>query len=136
MGRRGAHQKHVLHVSDAGGVEAQRLVERLRQLPSPKGGMLRGRQAGRETGGRYGGGLSDVQRGPTGERVAWAGAGAHLKHAFHARDARRVEAQRLVKRLRVLPSAKGGRLRGRQAGQETGGRGGGGLSDVQHGPDW
>ena len=59
MGRRGAHVKHVVHVSEAGGVEAQRLVERNRVLPSPKGGMLRGRQAGQETGG-----LSDAQRGP------------------------------------------------------------------------
>ena len=34
---------------------------------------MRGRQAGQETGGRGCGSLSDVQRGPTGERVAWAG---------------------------------------------------------------
>ena len=62
--------------------------------------------------------------------------GAHLKHAVHARDARRVKSQRLVERIRALPSPKGGMLRGRQAGQETGGRGGGGLSDVQRGTDW
>ena len=29
-----AHRKHVAHVRDAGRVEAQRLVERLRRLPS------------------------------------------------------------------------------------------------------
>ena len=40
------HVKHVLHVCDAGRVETQRLVERRRRLPSPKGGMLRGRHAG------------------------------------------------------------------------------------------
>ena len=73
MGRRGAHLKHVRHVSDAGRVEAQRLVERIRVLPSPKRGMLRGRQAGQETGGRGGGGLVTCSMGPTGERVAWAG---------------------------------------------------------------
>eukprot|EP00964_Phaeocystis_antarctica_P029496 scaffold16625_cov49-Phaeocystis_antarctica.AAC.1 len=32
--RGGAHPEHVLHVLDAGGVEAQRLVERRRLLPS------------------------------------------------------------------------------------------------------
>ena len=31
--RGGAHVEHVLHVYDAGGVEAQRLVERIRDLP-------------------------------------------------------------------------------------------------------
>ena len=31
---------------------------------------------------------------------------------------------------------KGGRLRGQQAGQETGGRGRDGLSDARRGPDW
>ena len=64
MGRRGAHLKHVLHVCDAGRVEGQRLVERLCGLPSAKGGMLRGRQAGQEAGGRGGGSLSDARRGP------------------------------------------------------------------------
>ena len=34
--------------------------------------------------------------------------GAHLKHSFHARDLGRVEAQRLIERLRPLPSQKGG----------------------------
>ena len=37
QGTRGAHVKHVLHVCDAGRVEAQRLVERGRALPSRKG---------------------------------------------------------------------------------------------------
>ena len=47
MGRRGAHLKHVLHVSDAGRVDVQQLVERIRVLPSPKGGMGSGRHAKR-----------------------------------------------------------------------------------------
>ena len=51
---------------------------------------LRGRQAGQEAGGRGG------RR------------GAHLKHVRHVRDAGRVEAQRLVERIRALPSAKAG----------------------------
>ena len=33
----------------------------------------------------------------------WAGAEPHRKHVLHARDAGRVEAQRLVERIRVLP---------------------------------
>ena len=66
----------------------------------------------------------------------WAGAEPHPKHFAHVSDAGGVEAQRLVERIRALPSAKGGMRRGRQAAQETGGRGGGGLSDAQHGPDW
>ena len=52
----------------------------------------------------------------------WAGAEPHRKHVPHARDAGGVEGQRLVERGRALPSAKGGMLRGRQAGQEAGGR--------------
>ena len=46
----------------------------------------------------------------------WAGAAPHLKHPVHACDAGRVETQRLVERVRVLPSPKGGMLRGRNAG--------------------
>ena len=68
--------------------------------------------------------------GPSGEWVAWAGA-EHVKQVVHVSEAGGVEAQRLVERNRVLPSPKGGMLRGRQAGQETGG-----LSDAQRGPDW
>ena len=43
-GTRGAHVEHALHVRDAGGVEAQRLVEGRRGLPSRREGMrwLRG----------------------------------------------------------------------------------------------
>ena len=58
------HRKHVPHARDAGGVEGQRLVERGRALPSPKGGMLRGRQAGQEAGARGRDSLSDAQDGP------------------------------------------------------------------------
>jgi hypothetical protein len=40
------HVKHLVHARDFGRVETQRLVERRRRLPSPKGGMLRRRHAG------------------------------------------------------------------------------------------
>eukprot|EP00964_Phaeocystis_antarctica_P005389 scaffold2947_cov67-Phaeocystis_antarctica.AAC.6 len=39
QGTRGAHAEHVVHVRDAGRVEAHRLVERRRALPSPKEGV-------------------------------------------------------------------------------------------------
>ena len=39
MGRRRAHPKHLVHGRDAGGVDVQRLVERVRALPSPKAGI-------------------------------------------------------------------------------------------------
>ena len=98
--------------------------------------MLRGRQAGQETEGRGGGGLSDAQHGPDWGVGGMGRRGAHVKHALHVSDAGRVEAQRLVVRLRILPNPKGGRLRGRQAGQETEGRGRDSLSDARRGPDW
>ena len=39
QGTRGAHVEHVLHVRDAGRVEAQRLIERIRELPRVKRGV-------------------------------------------------------------------------------------------------
>ena len=64
-GTRGAHHKHVPHVCDAGRVEAQRLVEHRRALPSKKG-SIRGLTCGWEAGGRGdgGGGASSVQERP------------------------------------------------------------------------
>ena len=46
QGRRRAHKKHVPHDYDAGGVEAQRLVERNRALPSQMQGMRSGVRCG------------------------------------------------------------------------------------------
>eukprot|EP00964_Phaeocystis_antarctica_P012384 scaffold6827_cov55-Phaeocystis_antarctica.AAC.5 len=43
-GTRGAHVEHAVHVSNAGRVEAERLVERPRVLPSRKVGMRRGKR--------------------------------------------------------------------------------------------
>ena len=108
QGTRGAHLKHVLHVCDAGGVEAQRLVERRRALPSREGCIGRGATWGlakrRAWGGR---GASSAQGGPS-CGGCWRGTrGAHLEHGVHVSDAGRVEAQRLVQRRRALPSRKG-----------------------------
>ena len=52
QGTRGAHVEHVAHGRDLGGVEAQRLVERRRALPSRKEGhAMRGEvRAGRREG--------------------------------------------------------------------------------------
>ena len=49
---RGAHVEHVAHVRDAGRVEAQRLVERRRALPSRKEGVRCGARCGPGAGGR------------------------------------------------------------------------------------
>ena len=46
QGTRGAHIEHPLHIRDAGRVEAERLVERVRTLPSQKVGMRCGKRCG------------------------------------------------------------------------------------------
>eukprot|EP00964_Phaeocystis_antarctica_P037198 scaffold21248_cov68-Phaeocystis_antarctica.AAC.2 len=124
--RGGAHVKHVQHVRDAGGVEAQRLVERIRVLRGVKRGRVRfgarcGPNGGRALG--AGGGASGAHaEGPTegcmGPRCK---RGAHVDQALHARDAGRVEGQRLVERRRVLPRVQrrvygAGRVAGQEAG--------------------
>ena len=57
-GTRGAHPEHVAHVRDAGGVKAQRLIERRRALPRVEkgayGGMRCAGCGGREAGGARG----------------------------------------------------------------------------------
>ena len=47
QGTRGAHPEHVFHVFDLGRVEAERLVEHRRDLPSRKAGDVE-RGVGRE----------------------------------------------------------------------------------------
>ena len=105
QGTRGAHFEHAAHGCDARRVEAERLVERRRVLPSRKAGMRRGT--------RYGPGgvrASDMHE----ERVrlkalgAQGMRGAHGEHLAHVRDLGRVEAERLVERRRGLPSRKAG----------------------------
>eukprot|EP00964_Phaeocystis_antarctica_P136110 scaffold100520_cov42-Phaeocystis_antarctica.AAC.1 len=86
---RGAHFEHAVHVLHAGRVEAQRLVERLRVLPSRKEGVQCGARC-RRGGGRacVGNGASGMHgEGPT---KGWGPQGmrrAHLKHVAHVRDA-------------------------------------------------
>ena len=48
QGTRETHVEHIAHISDAGCLEAQRLVERRRLLPSRKESILRGTNVGRE----------------------------------------------------------------------------------------
>eukprot|EP00964_Phaeocystis_antarctica_P009992 scaffold5448_cov59-Phaeocystis_antarctica.AAC.4 len=137
--RGGAHPKHVLHVRDAGRDEAQRLVERRRELPS--------RTEARE--GRHGG-LGGARaravlrwrcsQHARSEGTDWTPgtADAHPKHAPHVRNAGRVEAQRLVERVRGLPSGTepcGGRHGGLGDGARARG-GGGGARSVNGGTDW
>ena len=44
LGTRGAHREHAAHVRDLGRVEAERLVERRRVLPSRKAGKRCGKR--------------------------------------------------------------------------------------------
>ena len=46
VGTRGAHPEHEVHVRDLGRVEAERLVEHRRVLPSRKAGVRRGKRYG------------------------------------------------------------------------------------------
>eukprot|EP00964_Phaeocystis_antarctica_P041072 scaffold23483_cov58-Phaeocystis_antarctica.AAC.2 len=112
IGRRargGAHVEQVAHVRDAGGVEAQRLVERRRCLPRVE---ITTCDAGRGADRQAGGGGRPRARG-----------GAHPEHVAHVRDAGGVEAQRLVERRRVLPRVE---RRACDAGQGAGWEAGGG----------
>ena len=68
--RGGAHAEHVFHVFDAGGVEAQRLVERPRALPRvERRACGAGRGADREAGG--GGRPRCMQRAGEGSTADW-----------------------------------------------------------------
>jgi hypothetical protein len=107
-GTRGAHVEHVGHARDAGGVEAQRLVEGRRGLPSRREGMPCG---GGEVGAARREGLGWWRHtrgvhgdGPTQGLGAKGTRGAHVEHAAHGRDAGGVKAQRLVEGRRALPS--------------------------------
>ena len=107
--RGGAHDEHVGHGCDAGGVEADRLVERRCPLPRvERRAYDTGRSSGREAG---------VGERPRCKRCALQGrarlqtggrarGGAHPEHAVHVRNAGGVEAQRLVERRRDLPRVK------------------------------
>jgi len=128
-GMRGAHGEHEAHVRDAGGVEAQRLVEGRRALPSRREGMRCGGgevRAGWREGLGCGGGTTSgmhVEKGPTQGLGAKGTRGAHVEHLGHGCDAGGVEAQRLVEGRRALPSRRGGYAMrgGRGASPEVGG---------------
>ena len=81
-----------------------------------------GREAGRSVGRRQ---CMQRAKGKARLESVWAQGtgGVHVEHGVHGRDARRVEAQRLVERLRFLPSRKGAYNVGR--GRAGGGEGGG-----------
>eukprot|EP00964_Phaeocystis_antarctica_P032501 scaffold18408_cov61-Phaeocystis_antarctica.AAC.2 len=119
-GRRRAHLEHLVHVCDAGGVEAQRLVERRRVLPRvARRAYGAGRGAGREAAGRR----------ATAGHVACRGGLDYRLRAGHTGRSARVEAQRLVKHRRVLPrvesracgAGRGIRVGGQQAVDDRGG---------------
>eukprot|EP00964_Phaeocystis_antarctica_P062715 scaffold37601_cov54-Phaeocystis_antarctica.AAC.1 len=111
MARGGAHLEHVLHGCDAGGVEAQRLVERIRLLP-----RVETRPCVRREG--YGSGGSRrwttaahaaCKRGRGCKFIGGRTRGAaHVEHVGHVRDAGGVEAQQLVERRRALPRVERG----------------------------
>ena len=74
-------------------------------------GQSAGRQAGGRVGRREGVGRRRRERHARQARLKAGGQGtgrAHVKHLVHGRDAGGVEAQRLVERIRVLPSRRGG----------------------------
>eukprot|EP00964_Phaeocystis_antarctica_P033236 scaffold18868_cov59-Phaeocystis_antarctica.AAC.1 len=109
---RGAHGDHEAHVRDAGRVEAQRLVERRRVLPSRKDGVRSGAEVWAEGGRAWAGGSARAACTASGPGCeGWGGEGrrgAHVEHGAHGCDAGRVEAERLVERRRALPSRKEG----------------------------
>ena len=110
---RRAHEEHVAHGRDAGGVKAQRLVEGRRVLPTRREGMRCGGgevRAGRREGLWCGGGTTSgtYGNGPTQGLGAKGTRGAHLEHPAHVRDAGGVPAQRLVEGRRGLPSRREG----------------------------
>ena len=142
--RGGAHVEHIAHACDAGGVEAQRLVERRRGLSRVERRACvagRGIQVGRRERRLATAVHAACKRGIDCRLgVCKAGGGAHVEHGAHARDAGGVEAQRLVEhrravehvdhardaggveaerlveRRRILPSREAGMRRGKRYG--------------------
>jgi hypothetical protein len=127
-GTRGAHEEHAVHVCDAGGVEAQRLVKGPRVLPSRREGMRCGGERCEPGGGRAWGVVAAHKRHA---RRGWpevrpGGQGharrAHVEHGAHVYDAGGVEAQRLVEGPRLLPSRREGMRCGGERCEPGGGR--------------
>ena len=86
----GTHPKHVAHVSDAGRVETQRLVECTRPLR-----RVEAKESHEKEGAACW--LRKKVLGAVGHRR-----GTHPKHIAHVSDAGRVESQRLVECPRLL----------------------------------
>jgi len=126
QGTRGAHQEHVAHGRDLGGVKAQRLVKRARVLPSRREGhAMRGEvRAGRREGMRRRRRKRHARGKARLKAVGGQGTrGAHVEHVVHVRDLGGVKAQRLVEGVRALPSRREGHaMRGEVARREAGGR--------------
>eukprot|EP00964_Phaeocystis_antarctica_P005650 scaffold3075_cov33-Phaeocystis_antarctica.AAC.1 len=114
--RGGAHGEHVLHGCDAGGVEAQRLVERLSALPRAERSAY---DAAAGCGPARWWCKPHAGRGSAGGHQ-----GTHPKHFLHACYAGRDEVQRLVELLRVLPSRREGHTKR------------GGVQAEREGPGW
>ena len=107
QGTRGAHSKHVPCCGDLGHVQAQRLVERIRTLPSQKAGMRCGTRCGPGGGQVWGGSDARSVQGRARLQIGWkARGGAHVEHLVHALHAGGVEGQRLVERRCALPRVK------------------------------
>jgi hypothetical protein len=123
-----AHIEHSAHGCDAGGVKAQRLVERHRSLPSPRGATDRGKTRGTEMWHTEREGRNTQRarraRGPAREcgqkAQAEAQAEAHIEHSAHGCDAGGVKAQQLVESSRTLPSPKGASDRGKRVARKCG----------------
>jgi len=112
-----AHLEHGAHVCDAGGVKAQRLIENIRILPSPKGASDTGKRVWHTEMWHRGKGKSTAHAacvcGPAREWGQKAQAEAHIEHEAHVCDAGGVKAQRLVESIRSsLPSPEGAIDRG------------------------
>ena len=111
QGMGGAHVEHAVHVRDAGRVEAQRLVEVRRALPSRKEGMRCGGPHATEGAWKLARGAAATQAARRRARLGGLRqgmGGAHVEHAVHARDAGRVEVHPPVERPRALSSRKEG----------------------------
>ena len=133
--RDGAHPEHVAHERDAGRVEAQRLVERRRVLPSRKEGIRCAPRCWPGAGGRCGGGGACSVQGGGPNWSGW-GAGHAAEHTWNMlRMFLALDVSKLSGWLNADASCQVERRAydaGQSAGWEAGGQcGGGGASSVQ-----
>ena len=108
-GQRGAaHPEHVAKVCDAGDIEAERLIERIRVLPRVERGAYgaRGRSRRRQAAGDRDARACRAQ--PDCKYGSGQRGGAHTEHVPHVCDAGGVPAERLIERPRPLPRVETG----------------------------